>query len=69
MAKYEICIDAGKPYTEEAETLDEVKAIIKRVYEQFKNDDYQADFTIYEGDRDISETQVIEELVAEVIGE
>jgi len=68
---YEITIDMGKPYTENAETLDDVKKVLTDLYHNHikDKDDYpHCEIIIMDSDgRDCTESQVIEEMFAEII--
>lgn len=65
---YKVVFDNGKPYEETYKDEKELEAGIRKFYEENKDSDYQFDFTAYnDKDEDISESQLIQELVSEIL--
>lgn len=69
---FEIVIDMGKPYTENAETMEEVKAILTKLYAEHikdKDDFPHVDINIYDNERGVEITDELNEMFDEIIGE
>jgi hypothetical protein len=64
--KYKIIIDCGIPYTEEVNTEEELKRILKGLKEKAENEPHLDIIILDEKDEDISETQFIEEMIMEL---
>lgn len=57
MAKYEIVVDYGKPFSIDCNSISEVKKELKRLEKQYEGnpDEYPYfDINVYEGKKDIS---------------
>lgn len=68
--KYNLIIDNGKPSEETAENETELRAILKRGFEETKNTDYPVDVFVYnEKGEDISESQFISEMISDIMNE
>lgn len=67
---YRVVFDNGKPYEETYKGVVELTEGLKKFYEQNKDSDYQFDFTVYdERGNDMSESQFVQEIVAEILEE
>jgi len=74
--EYEIILDAGRPFTYgKVKGKEELKATLKKAYlEEVKpleeqGEDFLPDIFVYEGENDITESQLIEEMINEIMGE
>ena len=64
--KYKIIIDAGIPYTEQADTDEELQKILKELKTKAENEPHLDIIILNEKEEDISETQFIQEMIAEL---
>lgn len=64
--RYEVVLDFGKPSSEKVATLEEVRVLLKTGYELFQKEG-QGDVQVFDKDFDISDSQVIQEMLAEII--
>jgi len=68
--RYEVVLDLGKPSSWKVSTLDEVKSILIDGFIASKSGDYpEADAFVYLDGKDISEDQVIQEMIGEIMDE
>jgi len=67
---YKIIFDNGKPYEEKAKDETELKEKLNSFYCLNANNDYPFNAVVFnEQDEDISESQFITEIIADIIGE
>lgn len=64
--KYKIIIDAGIPYTEEADTDEELEKILQELKTKAENEPHLDVIILNEKGEDISESQFIEEMIGEL---
>ena len=68
---YEIIIDIGKPMTEHAETIADVRAVIEKVYDTYlkgKEDSPYVDIIITDEEgRDVTEDMVFQEMFSDMV--
>ena len=68
--KYKIIFDAGKPYEIVVNSDEELKKELTDFYDSNKDNSSYMDAFVYNSeDEDISESQFISEMIAEIIGE
>jgi len=69
---FKVVFDSGKPYEEEFKDIDALKIGLKAFYEQNEGTGYPFDSQVYlieNGEEtDITETQLINEIVGDIIG-
>ena len=65
--KYKIIFDNGKPYEETAENKTDLKAKLKKFYEEQDKEDYFNAYVYNDKDEDITETQFIDEIINEIL--
>lgn len=72
---FKIVVDSGKPTEETANSEAELEKILKAIYEQYKADikadncPYLDVFVFNERGEDISESQFISEIIADILNE
>ena len=69
---YTVVVDIGKPFEEKAEDLDKVEEVLKNVHQRFivEEECPHVDVKVYDGiDRDVTESQAIQEIVADILEE
>lgn len=67
---FKILFDAGKPYEITAATVEDLQRELKDLYERHKDSPAPFDAKVFnEHGTDITESHLIEELIAEIIGE
>lgn len=64
--KYKIIVDAGIPYTEEADTDEELKKTLQELKGRAENEPNLDIIVLNEKEEDISETQFIQEMIGEL---
>ncbi len=65
--KYKILIDLWKPYEQEVETEEDLKKILENI-NQIKDNYSYLDFKVFnDNNKDISESQFIQEIIGEIL--
>lgn len=65
---YKIIFDSGKPFEVIAETDEALEKALRDFYEYNKDSDYDYDAKVYnEKDEDITESQLIQEMIGGII--
>lgn len=69
---YLVVVDIGKPYSEEAADLDALGDVLRNIHQLYVVEDEcpHVDLWVYDSiDQDITESQAVQEIIADIIGE
>jgi hypothetical protein len=66
---YKIIFDNGKPYEVIAKGDEELKDELDKFYQLNRDGEYLFDVQVFYEDKDISESQMIKEMIEEIVGE